>query len=394
MFRKLAIAVVAIVVVYGEVTTRDVEAQRPKRPPLGDTIKKRLEAERKRRESEESATEAGQDSRLDDLRKAMKKRIQERSGDPQEKPSRMDDFREAVKRHLAEKDIEPQGEATTRRIDSGRVAGEIGADGLRELKKHGFVLRGHDANVPDIGRPGQVVIPDGPIDFSERFDVIKPILADVPDDQFGGRVKIETYRFRHVVLIKVTNLRTGRVTWIVRRRGSLFGSILAVVSRDAKNLDGKLDGIKGGGPWKTFLQLDKLAALDIPSADVPTEEEVPVETQTQLAETLKRFEQVRSNPEYTRITNLPEFQSTYKNLKTLTDSGGASAKPTELPAAGVPSKFKDIKVEHKDVKTGHKDVKPEHKDMKPGHKDVKPEHKDVKPGIKVELNFEENKPGI
>jgi len=316
----------------------DGKAQPKKRPSLGDTIRERVEAERKRRESQERATEEGQRSRLDELREAARKRIEERNGEPQGRTSRLDDFREAVKKQLAERGIEPQGEATTRRLDSGRVASQIGAGGLRELKKHGFVLQGHEVAVPEVEGSRHVVIPGGPIDFSERLGLFKPIL---PDDNVGGRVKIETYRFRYVVLIKVTNQRTGRVTWIVRRRGSLFGSVLAVISRDAKDLDNQLDGIKGGGPWKTFLQLGKLADLHIATSDAPTEDNVPVETQTQLAQILKRFEQVRSNPEYDKITNLPEFQSTYENLQALTGSFGPSAKPTEPPAPIVPSKLKD-----------------------------------------------------
>lgn len=308
----------------------DGKAQPKKRPSIGDTIRERVEAERKRRESEAGTAEEEPRSRLDDLRDAVKKRIEEGSGEPQGRTSRVDEFREAVKKQLAERGVEPQGEATTRRLESRKVASQIGADGLRELKKHGFVLQGHEAGAPDVESSRHFVIPDGPIDFSERIGLLKPIL---PGNNAGGRVKIETYRFRYVVLIKITNQRTGKVTWIVRRRGSLFGSVLAVISRDAKGLNNQLNGIKGGGPWKTFLQLDKLADLHVAAGDAPTEDNVPVETQVQLAQILKRFEQVRSNPEYDKITNLPEFQSTYENLQALTGSFGASAKPTEPPAS-------------------------------------------------------------
>ena len=134
-----------------------------------------------------------------------------------------------------------------------------------------------------------------------------------------------------------------------------------------------------------------LSGLNIRPGDVPTEDEVPMKTQRRLADALKRFEQIRGNPQYNKISELPEFQSTYNNLQSIMGRIRSTSKPTDSPASGVQGKFKDIKVELKDAKAGLKDIAP-------GLKDVRPGFKEDMPGIKVELNyeednFEENKPG-
>ena len=264
MFRTITTAVVGMVMVFGSMTTPEVEAQRRERSSARDAIRKRVDQELERRREA-----SGQES--------------ERRG------SRLVDLRERVNERTGQSETAPRGPVTNR---------------------------------------------------------------------IGNRPR--------------------------RTFGQMYGSVRG----DAGDLNSRLGRMKGGNAWGSYLQLDKLSGLNIRPGAVPTEEEVPMETQRRLADALKRFEQIRSNPQYNKISELPEFQSTYNNLQSVMERIKSTSKPKEPPASTAQGKLKgELKFDKPGLKEWTKSNKP---GLKEWTKGVTPGSKEVVPAGKVELNFEEN----